>query len=63
MNFDQARITGGQNHGAALVADLLVGALDHAVALTGTGGTNLPGSGHFEALFGRGFRFHLGHLA
>ena len=37
---------------AALVADLLVGALDHAVALASSGGTNLPGSGHFEALFG-----------
>ena len=41
MNFDQAGVTGGQNHGAALVADLLVGALDHAVALASSGGTNL----------------------
>ena len=52
MDSDQAGIAGAQNHGAALVADLLVGALDHAMALSGAGGTNLAGSGHFEALFG-----------
>ena len=63
MNFDEARITGRQNHGAALIAELLVRALDHAVALARTGSTNFPGSGHFKALLARGFRFHLGHFA
>jgi hypothetical protein len=63
VDFDNARVTGRQNHGAALVAELLVRALDHAVALASTGGTDFPGSGHFKALLARGFRFHLGHFA
>lgn len=41
-----------QNGGSAQVADLLVGPLDHAVALAALGVDDLAGPGDFEALFG-----------
>src|SRR5262249_14323550 len=52
-----------QHGGAAQLSDLLVGALDHAVALAGLLIQHHPTGGHFEALFGAGFGLELGHLA
>jgi hypothetical protein len=49
--------------GAALVADLLFGTLDHAMALAGLGIDNFTCAGDFEALFSARFRFQLGHFA
>src|SRR5262249_46149237 len=47
---------------AAVVADLLGGPLDHAMALARLGGHHLAGAGDLEALLGAGFGLHLGHL-
>src|SRR5438477_11659230 len=52
-----------QHVGAAQLADLLFGALDHAVALARLRIKDLAGAGHLEALFGARFGLHLGHLA
>src|SRR6266576_2244890 len=52
-----------QHVGAAQLADLLFGALDHAVALARLRIEDLAGAGHFEALFSARFGLHLGHLA
>src|SRR3954452_23966352 len=49
--------------GAAMVADLLVGPLDHAVTLAGPGGQNFAAAGDLEALFGARFGLQFGHLA
>nr|CAI0340404.1 hypothetical protein SHINE37_44273 [Rhizobiaceae bacterium] len=53
----------GQHHGAARVANELVGTLDHAVALAGSGSDDLAGRGDLEPLLGRRLRLHLGHFA
>ena len=63
MDLDQALVARGQDRGAALVADLLVGALDHAVALAGLSGLDLAGGGRLEPLLGGRLGFHLGHFA
>src|SRR5688572_15503680 len=52
-----------QHGGAAQLADLLVGALDHAVALAAVRIEHLSGSGHLEALLGPRLGLDLGHLA
>src|SRR5438874_10416723 len=52
-----------QHVGAAQLADLLFGALDHAVALARLRIEDLAGAGHLEALFSARFGLHLGHLA
>jgi hypothetical protein len=51
------------SRGAAQLTDLLVGPLDHAVALAGMGDITLPVAGDFEALFGARLGLQLGHLA
>jgi hypothetical protein len=62
VDLDKPGIAGGQNHGAALVADLLVGALDHAVLLAGASGLDLARGCKLEALLGRALGLHLGHF-
>src|SRR5437588_1746530 len=52
-----------QHVGPAQLADLLFGALDHAVALARLRIEDLAGAGHLEALFSARFGLHLGHLA
>ena len=52
-----------QHIGAAQITDLLVRALDHAVALAGLGIDDFALSGHFEPLFSGRFGLHLGHFA
>src|ERR1043165_2061655 len=52
-----------QHAGAAQLADLLLGPLDHAVALAALGMHHLAGGGHLEALFSARFGLQLGHLA
>src|SRR5262245_53769689 len=52
-----------QHVGAAKLADLLVGPLDHAVALAALGIKHLTGPGNLEALFGARLGLDLGHLA
>src|SRR5262245_1045206 len=52
-----------QHVGAAQLADLLLGPLDHAVALAGLLIQHLPAAGHLEALLGAGLGLELGHLA
>src|SRR6266516_1358662 len=52
-----------QHVGAAQLADLLLGPLDHAVALARLRIEDLAGTGHLEALFSARFGLHLGHLA
>src|ERR1700761_4013540 len=52
-----------QHIGAAQLTDLLLGPLDHAVALTGLGINHFSGPSHFEALFSARLGLNLGHLA
>src|SRR5579863_9020837 len=52
-----------QHLGAAQVADLLVGPLDHAVALAALGVDHFAGSSDLEALLGARLGLYLGHLA
>src|SRR4030095_5028045 len=52
-----------QHRGATQLADLLLGALDHSVALAGLLVEHLPAGRHLEALFGAGLGLELGHLA
>src|SRR5215475_5493845 len=61
--FDLIAVGLEQHGGAAQLADLLLGALDHAVTLAGLLVQHHPGRGHLEALFGAGFSLELGHLA
>src|SRR5215471_265160 len=61
--FDLIAVGLEQHGGAAQLADLLLGALDHAVTLAGLLVEHHPGRGHLEALFGAGFGLELGHLA
>src|SRR5262245_56363374 len=48
---------------AAQLAYLLLGPLDHAVALAALLVNHLPGAGDLEALLGAGLGLDLGHLA
>src|ERR1700759_3493248 len=52
-----------QHASAAELADLLLGPLDHAVALAALGGHHFAGGSHLEALFSARFGLQLGHLA
>src|SRR3984893_14108132 len=52
-----------QHVGAAQLADLLFGALDHAVALARLRVEDLSGPRHLEALLGARLGLDLGHLA
>src|SRR5882757_1893581 len=52
-----------QHAGAAQLANLLLGPLDHAVALAALGGHHFAGGSHLEALFSARFGLQLGHLA
>src|SRR5262249_53155837 len=52
-----------QHVGAAQLADLLFGPLDHAVAFARLLIEHLPAAGHLEALLGAGLGLELGHLA
>src|SRR5262249_39437300 len=61
--FDLIAVGLEQHGGAAQLADLLLGALDHAVTLAGLLVEHHPGRGHLEALFGAGFGLELWHLA
>src|SRR5690606_26078770 len=53
----------GQDHRAARVADELVGALDHAMALAGRSRKHLSRRRDLEPLLGGRFGLHLGHFA
>src|SRR6516162_9735646 len=52
-----------QHVGAAQLANLFFGPLDHAVALARLLIEDLARGGHFEALLGARFGLHLGHFA
>src|SRR6266852_5900751 len=52
-----------QHPGAAKLTNLLLGPLDHAVALAALGVHHFAGGSHFEALFSARFGLQLGHLA
>src|SRR3954454_8714478 len=52
-----------QHAGAAQLANLFLGPLDHAVALAALGGHHFAGSSHLEALFSARLGLQLGHLA
>src|ERR1700710_1185014 len=52
-----------QHAGAAKLTNLLLGPLDHAVALAALGGHHFAGGSHLEALFSARFGLQLGHLA
>src|SRR3979411_2100315 len=51
-----------QHLGAAVLADLLLGPLDHAVALARLGIEHLAGGSDLEALFGARLGLDLGHF-
>src|SRR5580658_3367749 len=61
--FDVVAVGLEQHVGAAQLADLLLGALDHAVALTRLRIEDLSGPRHLEALLGARLGLDLGHLA
>src|SRR3954471_24852278 len=52
-----------QHAGTAQLANLLLGPLDHAVALAALGGHHFAGGSHLEALFSARLGLQLGHLA
>ena len=52
-----------QHAGAAVLGNLLVGPLDHAVTLAGEGRFHLAAGGNLEALFSARLRLQLGHFA
>src|SRR5665647_457807 len=52
-----------QHTGAAELTNLLLGPLDHAVALAALGGHYFAGGSHLEALFSARLGLQLGHLA
>src|SRR5215470_4034881 len=52
-----------QRLGAAMLADLLLGPLDHPMALAGLREQHFSGAGDLEALFGARLGLQLGHLA
>src|SRR5690242_18511775 len=61
--FDVIAVGLEQHIGAAQLADLLFGPLDHAMALARLRIKDLARSGHLEALFSARFSLHLGHFA
>src|SRR5215213_692408 len=52
-----------QHAGAAKLTNLLLGPLDHAVALARMRGHHFAGGSHLEALFSARLGLQLGHLA
>src|ERR1041384_6804535 len=62
--LDDVVAVGLEHHtGAAVLADLLLGPLDHAVALAGHRRLHLATGGDLEALFGARLGLQLGHFA
>src|SRR5438046_1574754 len=61
--LDALGFGGAHRRGAAQLTDLLVRALDHAVALARLAMLDLAARGEPEALFGARFGFQLGHFA
>src|SRR5580658_4663811 len=61
--FDVVAVGLEQHVGAAQLADLLFGTLDHAVALARLRVEDLAGPRHLEALFRARLGLDLGHLA
>src|SRR5262249_40618325 len=61
--LDVVAVSLEQDVGAAQLTDLLLGPLDHAVALAALRIQHLAGAGHLEALLGARFGLDLGHLA
>src|SRR6056297_1486261 len=60
--LDDRLISLAQRGGATRVADELVGALDHAVALASLGGDDLAAGRHLEPLLAARLGLHLGHF-
>src|SRR6056297_1531834 len=60
--LDDRLISLAQRGGATRVADELVGALDHAVALARLGGDDLAAGRHLEPLLAARLGLHLGHF-
>src|SRR5258708_16436909 len=63
ISLDIVAIGLEQDLGAAQLTDLLLGPLDHAVALAGLRKQHLPGRRYLEALLGARLGLELGHLA
>src|SRR3954464_13815064 len=62
--LDDVLAVGLEHHaGSAVLADLLLGPLDHAVALAGHRRLHLAAGGNLEALFGARLGLQLGHFA
>src|ERR1700728_2278614 len=61
--FDVVAVGLEQHIGSAQLADLLLGAFDHAVALARMRVEHLSGPRHLEALFSARLGLDLGHLA
>src|ERR1700693_2610305 len=61
--LDVVAVSLEQHAGAAELTDLLLGPLDHAVALAALGVHHFAGGSHLEALFSARFGLQLGHLA
>src|SRR5690349_18734544 len=62
--LDDVVAVGLEHHtGAAVLADLLLGPLDHAVALAGHRRLHLAAGGDLEALFSARLGLQLGHFA
>src|SRR5690349_11046207 len=62
--LDNVVAVGLEHHaGAAVLTDLFLGPLDHAVALAGHRRLHLAAGGDLEALFGARLRLQLGHFA
>src|SRR3954462_5146217 len=62
--LDDVVAVGLEHHaGAAVLADLLLGPLDHAVALAGHRRLDLALGGNLEALFSARLGLQLGHFA
>src|ERR1700685_3782129 len=61
--FDVVAVGLEQHVGAAQLANLLLGALDHAMALARLRIEDLSGPRHLEALLGARLGLDLGHLA
>src|ERR1700709_2923105 len=62
--LDDVVAVGFEHHaGAAVLADLLLGPLDHAVTLAGVGRLHLALGGNLEALFSARLGLQLGHFA
>src|SRR3954467_12398951 len=61
--LDVVAVSLEQHAGAAELANLLFGPLDHPVALSALGVHHLAGGTYLEALFGARLGLQLGHLA